>query len=122
MITPQTLGTEYSRRFFFIAPQHVGRRRQIDLHMFVKREPVHVAQVARFADPQDYGTHKAVEAAEHVRRRHFSKIPWADCVLNRLEQSILADALRSAEQAKLCQGAWREPKNLCGLIWGQCDR
>ena len=40
---------------------------------------------------------EAVEAAEHLLRRRFLEVPCADCVLDRLEQGVLADALKAAE-------------------------
>ena len=63
MMTPQTLHDEYSRTILLVDAQDVGRRRGIDLHVLVEAEAIHVAEVARLADPQDDRLYEAIEAA-----------------------------------------------------------
>ena len=69
--------------------------------MIVEGEAVELAEVARLADAQDHRFQEAVEAAEHLLRRHLGEIPGADRVLDRLQQRVLADALLAAEHQRV---------------------
>ena len=71
------------------------------LHVIVEGEAVELAEVARLADAQDHRFQEAVEAAEHLLRRHLVEIPRADRVLDRLEHRVLADALLAAEHQRV---------------------
>ena len=76
MITPVTLTTAYSRRFF---AEDVGRRRGERLRVVVEGKAVYVAEVARLADAQDHGLEESIEARDHLLRRYRrnSKRPTA---------------------------------------------
>src|SRR5262249_39579076 len=81
----------------FIYPQYVRRASGVTLQMIVKLKPVDAAQVPRLAHAQDHALQVAVEPAKQVMRRNLKKVPRANCVLDRRQQSILADALRAAK-------------------------
>src|SRR5262245_15791061 len=65
--------------------------------MIVKLISVKFPQIPRLAYPQDDGLHEAVESTKQVLRRDFGEITGTDRALDRLEQCILADALRTAK-------------------------
>ena len=44
---------------------------------------------------------EAIEAAEHMLRRHLGEIPRPDRVLDRFEHRVLADALIAAEHERV---------------------
>jgi hypothetical protein len=96
--------------------------------MVIKGEAVHVAKIPRLIDPQDDRFHEAVEAAEQVRGRDFMKIPRADRMLDRLEEGVLADALRSAQNQSVIEflsrqlHAVRQPFDDMGGVLGAVDR
>ena len=69
--------------------------------MVVESEAVDLAEVARLADPQDDALEEAVEPAEQLLRRDFGEVPRPDRPLDRLEQRVLADALRAAEHERV---------------------
>ncbi len=81
--------------------QHVGRRRRVSLHVVVELEAVDVAEVSRLADAQDDGLRKAVEPSQHLLGRDLDEIPGADRILDRLQQCVLADALRTDEDERV---------------------
>ena len=101
MMTPQTVEDAVLAQVLFVDAQHVGRRGGVGLHVVVEREAVDVAEVARLVDAQDHRLQEAVEAAEHLLRRHLGEIPWPDRVLDRLQQRVLADALQAAEHERV---------------------
>ena len=72
-----------------------------DLQVVIELEAVVLAEIARFADAQDDGLQVAVEAAEHVLRRDLGEVPRSDRALHRLEDGVLADALRAAENQRV---------------------
>ena len=80
-----------------VDPEHVRRRGEVGLHVVVEFEAVEFAHVLRFGDPEHDAFGEAVEAAEHLLRRHLDKVPRADGALDRFEQRVLADALKAAE-------------------------
>ena len=75
----------------------VGRCSGIDLDMLIERVAVDLAEIARFADPQDHRFYEAVETAEQLLRGNFGEIPWTDGALDRFEHRIFTDAGRSTE-------------------------
>jgi len=77
--------------------QHVRRRRGDCFHVIIPGVAINLAEIAGFVDAQHYGFEETVEPSEHVRRHHLDEIPRPDRLLDRLEQSVLADALPAAE-------------------------
>src|SRR5262249_50719642 len=74
---------------------------RVDLRMVVKIEPVGLAQIFRFVDPQNHRFGEAVECAEQMTRRDVVEIPRSDGALDRLQQRILADALGAAKHERM---------------------
>ena len=69
--------------------------------MLVEGIAVDLAEIAGLVDAQDHALDEAVEAAEQLHRRHFGEVPRADRVAHRMQQRVLADAGRAAEQQRV---------------------
>ena len=55
-----------------------------DLHVIMEGIAIELAEIARLAHAEDDGFKEAVEASEHLLRRHVGEIPWSDRLLDGL--------------------------------------
>jgi hypothetical protein len=92
--------------------------------MIVELISIEVTMIAGLVHPQDDGFDEAIETTQHVLRGHLLKIPRSDGMLDRFEQSILADALLAAKHQSVVDLLLRtlrplsEPSNdVIGIIW-----
>jgi hypothetical protein len=69
--------------------------------MLVKREAVHLAEVAYLTHAHDHRLEKAVESAKHLLGRDFDEIPRSDRALDGFEQGVLAYARLAAEDERV---------------------
>ena len=87
-------------QMLLIDTQHIGRRGGIDLGVVVEGEaidPLGVTEIARLVHPQDDRFGEAIETPEQIGRNDVVEIPRSDRLLHRLQQTVLADTLRSAQ-------------------------
>lgn len=81
----------------FIHPQHVRRCRGVDFRMVIKAKAINLAEVTRLINPKDHRFSKAIEWSKEMAGRNIMEIPWPNCMLDRLEQTILANTLAAAQ-------------------------
>ena len=101
--------------------EHVGWGGDDCLEVVVELIAIDVTEVARFGDAQDDGLEESVEAAEQLLRRDFLKIPWADGVLDGLEDRVLANALITPENDGVIDfslGALNPLRKPCDDVFG----
>src|SRR5262249_51416814 len=86
--------------------EHGRRCREQRLAVLVYRVAVdlaatRIALVAGFAHAQDHRLHVAVEAAHELHRANLVDVPRPDGVRDRLDDRVLADALRATEHDRM---------------------